>query len=309
MPGQDFTVIDAHLHTYPTIEIGQRAVGSFGYRYWGTIPELEAMMEASGISQAVMSSLVPVQEMRKSHLARMPQGLSPEEERRFTAELDASLTARLARRNLWACEAARDNRRLCALICVDVLQSAEQLAGEIKEKIISLGANGLKVHPVVNEHYPWDARLWPAYEAAQEMGFPVLFHAGVSELPNYETEYARVVNFAEVAKAFPEMTMVLAHLGRPDYGATAEIAKAYPNVYFDTAGCFSDPVRTPQELAQEVLALIREIGAERVLFGSDWPWHDPETDIALIKKMDLTRQEKEMILGGNAQRIYHIRTE
>jgi len=304
MPDQDFMVIDAHLHTYPSIEIGQRAVGSFGYRYWGTIAELEAMMAAAGISKAVMSSLVPVQEMRKTHLARMPQGISQEEERRFIAEIDANLTARLARRNLWACQAARDHTRLGALIQVDVLQPAEQLAGEIKEKIIGLGAKGLKVHPVMSEHYPWDLRLWPAYEAAQEMGVPILFHAGISELPNYKNEYARVVHFARVAEAFPGLTMVLAHLGRPDYGAAAEIAKTHPNVFFDTAGCFSDSARPPEEVSEEVLSLIKKIGAERVMFGSDWPWHDPAADIAVIKDMDLSRQEKEMILGGNAQRIY-----
>lgn len=306
MTSHDFIVVDAHVHTYPSQEIGRRAVGDFGYGYWGTIQELDSVMKASGVTQAVMSSLVPVQEMRKIHLSKMPEGLGPEDEKQFIADTDAKLMGRLHRRNLWACETAQNNPGLGALICVDVLQDQRQMAAEVREKVDKLGAKGLKVHPNLNEHYAWDERLRPAYGAAQKIGAPVMFHSGVSMLPGYDSRFARVADFAKVAKAFPDLIMVLAHLGKDDHEVTVKIAEKYPNVFFDTACSFIDPKRSREELAGEILTLIRRIGAHRVMFGSDWPWHDPYADICVIKDMDLTRKEKQMILGKNAQRIYKM---
>ena len=306
MKSHDFIVVDAHVHTYPSREIGRRAVGEFGYGYWGTIPELNSVMKAAGVAQAVMSSLVPVKEMQKAHLAKMPQGLGPDDEKRFTADTNEKMMDRLHRRNLWACETSRENPGLGALICVDVLQDPRQMAAEVRERVDKYWAKGLKIHPNLNEHYGWDQRLWPAYAAAQEIGAPVMIHSGVSMLPGYDSRYARVAGFGKVAEAFPDLTIVLAHLGKDDHEVTVKIAEEHPNVFFDTACSFIHPKRPREELAEEVLALIRKIGAQRVMFGSDWPWHDPHADIDVIKNMDLTRKEKQMVLGENAQRIYKM---
>ncbi|MDH4265780.1 MAG: amidohydrolase, partial [Deltaproteobacteria bacterium] len=57
---------------------------------------------------------------------------------------------------------------------------------------------------------------------------------------------------------------------------------------------------TPAEAA----ALIRKLGVHRVLFGSDWPWFDPMAALEQMVGLDLTNEEKESILGKNAQKLF-----
>ena len=52
--------------------------------------------------------------------------------------------------------------------------------------------------------------------------------------------------------------------------------------------------------------IIRKHGAERILFGSDYPWHLPSQEISLIRSLDISEEEKEMILGENAARLLGI---
>jgi len=56
----------------------------------------------------------------------------------------------------------------------------------------------------------------------------------------------------------------------------------------------------------ELIRLIRQIGVDRVLFGSDWPWLSPQPGIERIKNLDITEEEKQNILGRNAARLYNI---
>ena len=306
MKTEDSVVIDAHVHTYPSLEIGRRALGGAGFGPFGTINELLSMMDRTNISQSVMSSLVPVHEMRKALLAKRPKTMTPAAEERFTLDTNAELVARIARRNRWACEAAQEESRLISLISVDVLQSPEQMVADIEGLVTRFRAKGLKVHPVMNEYYPGDERLWPAYGAAQRMGIPVLFHSGAIELPGYTNEFGRVGHFRKVAERFPDLQMILAHLGKGEYDESIRIAEEHPNVFFDTAGCFLDSVRPREEVSEELVSVIRKIGIHRVMFGSDWPWHDPGEDIAAINRLSVTELEKEMILGSNAKRIFGI---
>ena len=58
--------------------------------------------------------------------------------------------------------------------------------------------------------------------------------------------------------------------------------------------------------AEEFCQLVRAFGSDRVVFGTDSPWDDQAAALAAIRALDLTEEEKEKILGGNAQRILKI---
>jgi predicted TIM-barrel fold metal-dependent hydrolase len=303
---QDFLIIDAHVHTYPSPEIGRQALGSYGYGYSGTIQELEEVMEKANISCAVMANLTPVQEMRKASIAKLPAGLSIDQEKEAIQEIDKKVVARMERRNRWTCELARENPKLSALIGVDILQAPEEMVEELGNKVTPLGAKGLKLHPIANECYPWDKRFWPVYTKAQELGTPILFHAGASELPGYSSEYEGVLHFESVAQSFPDLTIVLAHLGKGYYEDSVGLAARCPNIVFDTSTCFTEQGASEEEVTGKIYDIIRKIGPHRVMFGSDWPWFDPLHDIEVIKSMELTDEEKTMIFGLNAERIYGL---
>jgi len=102
---------------------------------------------------------------------------------------------------------------------------------------------------------------------------------------------------------FPDLTLVCAHWGGglPFYALMPEVKKALDNVYFDTA---ASPFLYRPEIYNHVIQLI---GAEKILFGSDYPLLAPSRLINEIRSLDLPEETVSLILSGNAQRLLGIK--
>jgi hypothetical protein len=101
---------------------------------------------------------------------------------------------------------------------------------------------------------------------------------------------------------YPELTLVCAHWGGglPFYALMPEVAKALSNVYFDTAA-------SPWLYRDEIFKHVTEIlGAEKVLYGSDYPLMKQSKLVKSIRALSLSEESKSMILGGNAQRLLSL---
>jgi uncharacterized protein len=100
----------------------------------------------------------------------------------------------------------------------------------------------------------------------------------------------------------PEMRIVLAHWGGglPFYALMPEVKAALSNVFFDTAA--SHYLYQSQIYTQ----VIDIIGAERILFGSDYPLMAPCRPLEEIKALGLSIQDNELLLGGNAARLLNL---
>ena len=85
-----------------------------------------------------------------------------------------------------------------------------------------------------------------------------------------------------------------------------ELAKRYPNVFFDTSAVISGVEHLKILSDDDATELIRKLGVERVMFGSDYPWFDPAMDLKRFLRLPLTPAEKEKILGENATGILNI---
>jgi len=304
-------IIDAHVHTYPTAEIGRQAMQGLGQSGTsGTVPELLAVMRRGKISYAVMANLTPTYEMKMVALKDLPGGTPDEEKRKREKEADEKVIARMKRRNLWSCAVARENPALIPLVSVDILQTALDMEAEI-ENTMKHGARGLKLHPVVNHFSPEDRRMWPAYAKAMEVGFPLLFHSGLGELAGYDAaDYARPSHFEPLLRTFPKLTVILAHMGNGYLEESVALAQKYGQVYFDISGIISF-IGSQGGFSSDAHAveLIRQIGVNRVLFGSDWPWCDPLLAKQRFNRLALTDLEKQSILGQNAAKIFGLERE
>ena len=90
------------------------------------------------------------------------------------------------------------------------------------------------------------------------------------------------------------------------------LAGTYGNVFFDTSSAIPGDARGEAfgKLSylsnEEAVRLIRKIGVDRVMFGSDYPWYHPHWDVKRFLKLDFTDSEKEALLGGNAGRIFGL---
>ena len=101
---------------------------------------------------------------------------------------------------------------------------------------------------------------------------------------------------------FPDLTIVCAHWGGglPFYALMPEVKEALQNVYFDTAA--SPFLYRPQIYSQ----VSRLVGADKILFGSDYPLLPPSRFIKEINSTDLTEVEKDLVLASNARRLLRL---
>ena len=113
--------------------------------------------------------------------------------------------------------------------------------------------------------------------------------------------YSKPERLARVAEQFPKQIFIGAHFG--GYQAWDESEKyliGKENVYIDTSSSLF--VLTPEYAAE----LIRRHGAERVLFGTDYPMWDPTEEIERFMRMPLTEEEREMIFAKNLERLLDL---
>ena len=299
----DFPVIDAHVHTYRSREIGRQAMmGSGQTDYGGTVDELLELMARAGIEQVVMVNMTPVVEMFDAAVAKLPADLSPAQRAEAEDDIRRQMIGRLQRRNDWTCEVAREHPPLVAFISLDPSMNEEELIAEIDLRR-ERGARGIKLHPANQRFYPNDRRLWPAYNRAQELGLPIISHSGTFPPGAQTGDYAHHRHFPEALSAFPRLTVVMAHLAFGDFAACADLARAYPNVFFDCCGVINGTEKQPALSDEEAAAALRQVGTDRVMFGSDYPWFDPVLDAARIGRLPLSDPEKRAVLHDNAVRI------
>jgi len=154
---------------------------------------------------------------------------------------------------------------------------------------------GIKIHP--EEHgYPIREHGRPIFEFAAKHRAVVLAHS--SEQNSLAEDY---VSFAN---DFPEMKLILAHIGCGWDGDLTHQARAvqqskHGNVYTDTSSAKSI---TPKLIEWTV----REVGAERVLYGTDSPLYFAPMQRARIDYADLSDNDKMLILRKNAMRILRL---
>ncbi|MCI4352291.1 MAG: amidohydrolase family protein [Thermoplasmata archaeon] len=170
----------------------------------------------------------------------------------------------------------------------------------------------IKLYPGYRSFYPHDPRLHPVYEYAHKAGIPVILHQGDTLDPDGHVKYARPLEADEVAVRFRDVRFVLCHLGNPWVEELAEVVYKNANVYTDTSGLLANPrvpyfaemMRRAQRRLTNALATIGD--CHRVLYGSDWPLESIETAVQLITGLDLSPEDQERILGGNARALFRI---
>ena len=289
-----YDVIDAHVHTYPTSAIGLQATGGMAMSGCaGTVQELLALMSVGGIDKAAMMNMTPVADMREAALGA---GKGPPD------EVARQMIDRMKRRNDWTCQTAREQPSLVPFISLDPSMGPEDAVAEV-HRCREQGAHGIKLHPSSQRFNPGDPSLWPVYAEAESLAMPVLSHGGFFPADPESSEFSRPRAFARVLEAFPKLRFVLAHMGQGYVDESLAMAQRFPNLHFDSSTVITGTVFPPSMSDDEAVALVRRFGAERILFGSDWPWFHPLRDLERIETLALSPSERRLILNENARRV------
>lgn len=123
---------------------------------------------------------------------------------------------------------------------------------------------GYKLYPADHDFPPITAELMKFYERLQGDGKILMFHTGTTGQSDGRDEYGDPRLFRPILDTFPDLTVVLAHAGKPVWTEIAgQYARDYPRCYVDTA------FMRPQKILTYIPNLL-EI-SDKVLFGSDWP--------------------------------------
>jgi len=183
----------------------------------------------------------------------------------------------------------------------------ESAADNLEHAVRNLKLRGLKLSPPTQEFYPHDEKLaYPIYERATVLGIPVIFHAGMSWEPRAKAKYGQPIYLEDVACDFPDLNIVIAHLGWPWVEEAVMLALKYPNVYLDTAALYFD---SPWDFLTFVmskrlpLTLFERSLRRKVLFGSNYPRVEIKNMVKAVQGLGLSQECLELIVKGNAERL------
>jgi predicted TIM-barrel fold metal-dependent hydrolase len=191
------------------------------------------------------------------------------------------------------------------------------------EEFHQLGYRGLGELEFVKKPYP-DPSYMPVYELANKYRWVVLFHTGIvlrknfDEPENVASYRMRAFYLEEIARRFPNITVLGAHCGNPEYEWAAEVSRWNPNVFFDLSGTtltkmkdrlgdfrrifwWSDAnegTRTPEGNPSAFVKLV---------FGSDTPLDGIEQVLgqyrAVFEACKVPASTQRLILGGTIAKI------
>ena len=134
----------------------------------------------------------------------------------------------------------------------------------------NLGLRGVTVSPGLQNCHPADTRAMALYEDCARRGMPVLFEQN-HRSSAAKMEFSRPLLLDEVAREFPELRIVVSHLGYPWVLETVVLLAKHTHVYADVAGLLRHPW-----LSYNALLPAYEYGVmEKLLFGSDFPYRSP----------------------------------
>ncbi len=200
----------------------------------------------------------------------------------------------------------RANREAAKVVagCPGMLQWAildplnERTFDQVKDLMTGRLFAGVKIHP---ELHGYAIRKYgrAIFEFAERQGLVVMTHSG--------QKHSLPEDFVGFANCFPGARLILAHLGfgydqDPSHQVRAIQKSRHGNVFTDTS---SSKSLTPNLIEWAV----DEVGADRILFGSDTPLYSVAMQRARIDRAEIRESEKRLILRGNAERLFGVRVQ
>ena len=190
----------------------------------------------------------------------------------------------------------------------DMIEEVDRVFGQ-------LGFAGIKLQLMVTDFYFSDERMKPVYDKILAYDKVLLVHVGTGPTytnyfpgPRFQHRYTGVKYLKDFMEEYPEIKIVIPHMGAEEYEEMWPLARSYPNLYFDSAMiCAKGNTAFDDDMDSVSDSKLYEI-SDRILFGSDYPNipYDYRNSVLgwLERKMDGSFYEK--IFFENAQRLFRV---
>lgn len=301
-----FEIIDVHLHLYRTSEQGHRGkdeyeIWEYGEKevqlssYGGSPKEALYAIEEAGVEKAVIVNLCSRSSLMEEAKLELPEDERDEAFGYFSSSLDDRLKAS----NEWVCELSKSHPEFVPFIGIDPwILEPDEMEAHVKEMVQDWGAKGIKIHPVSQGFYMHDSRMSGVWSACIDLNLPVLTHIGPAKTGEQYSTPEALFPFMNI---YPEIRIVMAHMGGGSWRQIPKFAEIYPNAYYDICEIieWTGAPHAPTDL--DLSKLILKVGVEKVMMGSDFPWYNILHTVERVNELPiLTKEQKQLILGGNA---------
>lgn len=276
-------IIDIHSHTFPEAIAGkalEKLSKTSDLRYYldGTLNDIKKSIRAAGIDYTV---LLPVATSPKQHESINKTAIAINEETENTG-----------------------------ILSFGGIHPANEGYKEIINNLHANGVKGIKVHPVFQEVNFDDISYKRIISYATEKDMAVMVHAGY-DISYPGQDYATPDRILSVIEDVAPTRLILAHMGGWDCWDDVERLLVGRDVFFDTSFSISSALNkegktscmAKQLSTRQFVRIIKNHGADKVMFGTDSPWTDQKEELLLIKNTGLSDDELTLILGENAKKF------
>lgn len=164
------------------------------------------------------------------------------------------------------------------------------------DRMIELGLHGIKLHPDTQQVNMDDPRLMEVYAIMEERGLPLVVHTG-----DFRMDYSHPRRLKRILHTFPDLVVDGAHLAGcfvPDIGYDVLHAE---RLFVDASSTL------PFVGARRFAELVRMWGTDRVMFGSDFPMWNPNSEYAVLASAGFSDDDFEKLTVTNAERFSGVK--
>jgi uncharacterized protein len=175
---------------------------------------------------------------------------------------------------------AQHPEKLIGFACLDPTEP--EYLEEMEKCFLQDGFRGLKLAPIYQNFHVMDERMQPVYAFCEKRGIPVLVHQGTTFPRRAPLKYALPIQIEDVALEYPDLKIVVAHMGHPWVEDAVVLIRKQPNVYSDISALYYRPWQF-----YNALMLAQEYGCGyKLLMGSDYPFTTPASTIAALRDVN-----------------------
>ena len=170
---------------------------------------------------------------------------------------------------------------------------------EVLENLAKKGFKGIKIHPQYQNVYVDSPEVIRIVEKAEKLGLYIMLHAGV-DIGVPASQLSTPERIANLLNYVSGKYLICAHLGSFEMWDDVEKYLVGSNVNFDISYACSHIEK------QQFLRIIKNHGADKILYGSDSPWKSQKSPLLELLKLQLTKNEMDLITYKNALKILDL---
>lgn len=208
-----------------------------------------------------------------------------------------------------AIKATQDYKNLSVVAGISFLNYKERDLREIADYLQDGLIKGLKLYPGYEPFYPYDQRCQVIYDLATEFQVPVMFHSGDTYTPKGKIRFSHPLPIDDVAVDYPNMKIVICHVGNPWIRDCMEVVYKNKNVYADISGLVLGDFNCSLQnfMITQLQEMMLYAGEPKyLLYGTDWPIANMESYISFLEDLEMPEERKERVAWKNAAALFKI---